>query len=70
MGKVENVVRVEPEGVEMLEAYSEIANQFKQVGWFSLCEKLQGSNMEVTRAFVERFDDDKVEFGYLTLQVS
>ena len=38
----EQVVRIEPKGVEILEAYPHMAQMFKDVGWFEFLTTFQG----------------------------
>jgi hypothetical protein len=36
------VARIEPEGVELLEAYPQMAQRFKDAGWFEFLTTFQG----------------------------
>ena len=61
------ILRFEPEGITLLEAYSTCSELFKEKGWYDYCEKLTGYYVEVTKAFVHSFDGEKAEFKSLTL---
>ena len=41
----------------------------RNTGWFPFCEKLQGYNMKVTRAFIKNYRDGVVEFKNLRVTV-
>ena len=41
----------------------------RNAGWFPFCEKLQGYNIQVTRAFIKNYRDGVVEFKNLRVTV-
>ena len=45
------ILRFEPEGVSLFEAYPTCSRLFKEKGLYDYCEKHTGYHVEVTRAF-------------------
>ena len=41
----------------------------RDVGWLSFCERLQGYNIQVTRAFMKNYRDGVVDFKSLRVTV-
>ena len=45
------------------------AQLMRNAGWFPFCEKLQGYNIQVTRAFIKNYKNGVVEFKNLRVTV-
>jgi hypothetical protein len=45
-----NIIRFEPYGLNLVNAYPTIKVSFEQVGCIRFCEKLQGYNMQVEKS--------------------
>jgi hypothetical protein len=57
------VVRIEPEGAELLEAYPHMAQRFRDAGWFEFLTTCQGYDEQVFMEFTLNFDGHKVEIS-------
>jgi hypothetical protein len=57
------VVRIEPEGAELLEAYPQMAQRFIDVGLFEFLTTFQGYDEQISMEFALNFDDHEVEIG-------
>jgi hypothetical protein len=64
------IVRVEPQGLNFLNANPKIRASFEQVGCIKFCKKIHGYNRQVAREFAENFNGTKTKVGNLQLQVS
>jgi hypothetical protein len=64
------VVRLEPEGVELLEAYPQMAQRFRDAGWFEFLTTFQGYDKQVSTEFALNFDGHKVEIGKMLMLVT
>jgi hypothetical protein len=64
------VVRLEPEGTELLEEYPQMAQRFKDAGWFEFLATFQGYDEQVSMAFAQNFDGFEVEIGNLLMLVT
>jgi hypothetical protein len=64
------VVRLEPEGTEILEAYLQMAHRFKDVGWFEFLTTFQGYDEQVSMVFAQNFDGFEVETKKLLMLVT
>jgi hypothetical protein len=64
------VVRLEPEGVELLEAYPQMAQRFRDVGWFEYLTTFQGHDEQVSMDFSLNFDGHEVEIGKMLMLVT
>jgi hypothetical protein len=64
------VVKLEPEGTELLETYLQMAQIFRDVGWFEFLTTFQGHEEQVSLAFAQNFDGYKVEIGKLLMLVT
>jgi hypothetical protein len=64
------IVRLEPEGTELLEAYPQMAQRFKDVGWFEFFTTFQGHDEHVSMLFAQNFDGFEVEIGKLLMLVT
>ena len=45
--------RIEPNNLQWVHEYPRSTKMMQDAGWFSFCEKLQGHNEQVTRAFIK-----------------
>lgn len=63
-------LRNEPEGLDVLLNKSEVERDFKQVGYWRFCEKLQGGHMQVTKEFAFNFKGLNSKVGVLELPIS
>lgn len=64
------IIRFEPAGVSLLDAYPACSDIFKRGGWYEYCCGLLGHHVEVSKAFTRSFDGEKAEFKSLTLIVT
>jgi hypothetical protein len=64
------VVRLEPEGVELLEAYPQMAQRFRDASWFKFLTTFQGHDEHVSMEFALNFDGYEVEIGKLLMLVT
>ena len=61
------ILRLELEGLSLLEEYPSCRELFKEKGWYDYCDKLTIYHVEVTKASARSFDSQKDEFKSLTL---
>jgi hypothetical protein len=64
------VVRLEPEGTKLLEAYPQMVQRFRDTGWFEFLTTFQGHDEHVSLAFEEKFDGYEVEIEKLLMLVT
>ena len=64
------MVRLEPEGDELLEAYPQMAQKFRDVGWFEFLTTFQGHDEQVSMELALKFDGYEVEIGKLLMLVT
>jgi hypothetical protein len=64
------VVRLEPEGVEIFKAYPQMAQRFKEAGWFEFLTTFQGYDKHVSMVFAQNFDGFEVEIKNLLMLVT
>ena len=60
---------IEPSTIDIFEAYPDIAQGFKDVGWYHLCTSLKGYHKHVALTFSKTFDGDEETIGELVLYV-
>jgi hypothetical protein len=63
------IVRLEPEGTELLESYPHMAQRFKDAGWFEFFTTFQGHDEQVSMIFAQNFDGFEVVIGKLLMLV-
>ena len=63
-------MRVEPEGVALLDAYPSCRVIFKVGGWYDYCRGLSGHHPTVSKAFAKCFDGEKARFKTIVLWVT
>jgi hypothetical protein len=68
--KSRKITRLEPEGVELLEAYPKTLQKFRDAGWFNLCATLQGYHEQVSMMFVQNFDGFVTVVGKVLIHVT
>jgi hypothetical protein len=64
------VARIEPEGAELLEAYPQMAQRFRDAGWFEFLTTFQGYDERVSMEFALNFDGHEVEIGKMLMLVT
>jgi hypothetical protein len=64
------ISRLEPEGVELLEAFPEILQKFKNVGWYEFCCTFQGYHEDISMIFSQNFDGYETILGNLLIHVT
>ena len=64
------MVRLEPEGVELLKSYPHMAQRFRDVGWFEFLTTFQGRDEQISIEFALNFDGYEVEIGKLLMLVT
>ena len=63
------IIRYEPEGASLLDAYPMCNQVLRAGGWYEYCRSLAGHHTKVSKAFSQSFDGEKAEFKSLMLQV-
>jgi hypothetical protein len=66
----EQVVKIEPKGVEFLEDYPQMAQRFRDVGWFQFLTTFQGYDEQVSMEFALKFDAHEVEIDKMLMLVT
>ena len=64
------VARIEPKGVELLEAYPKMAQRFRDVGWFEFLTTFQGYDERVSMEFALNFDGHEVKIHKILMLVT
>ena len=64
------VTRLEPEGIEFLETYSNISQRFRRAGWFNFCSMLQGYHEKISLMFAHNFDGFTIMVGKVFIHVT
>jgi hypothetical protein len=64
------IIRLEPEGTELLEAYPQMAQKFKDAGWFNFFSTFQGHDEQISMAFAQNFDGFESVVGKLLMHVT
>jgi len=62
------VIRKEPKGPEVMEAYEDTQIIFDRAGWYPLCTKMNGHHYAIARAFAESFNGKWAQVGKLAMQ--
>jgi hypothetical protein len=68
--KVGRILRLEPEGIELLEACLEIRQKFVQGEWFKFCCAFQGHHEEISMLFAKNFDGFQTQVGDVIIHVT
>jgi hypothetical protein len=66
----EQVARIEPEGAELLEAYPQMAQRFRDARWFEFLTTFQSYDEQVSMEFALNFDGHEVEIGKMLMLVT
>ena len=61
------ILRFEPKGISLLEAYPTCGKLFKAKGWYDYCDRITSYHIEFTKTSARSFDGHKIEFKSLTL---
>jgi hypothetical protein len=64
------VVKIELEGVELLEAYPQMTQRFRDARWFEFLTTFQGYDEKVSMEFSLNFDGHEVEIGKMMMLVT
>jgi hypothetical protein len=64
------ILRLEPEGIELLEACPEIMEKFIQGEWFKFCCAFQGHHEEISMLFAKNFDGFQTQVGDVIIHVT
>ena len=59
------ICRLEPDNTQWIMQFPRLAQLMRNASWFPFCERLQGYNMQVTRAFIKNYKDGVVDFENL-----
>ena len=62
--------RLEPSNTEWIKQFPRSARLIQKSGWFNFCDKLQGYHSRLTMAFIENYDEDRVQLESLTVRVN
>ena len=54
--------RIELDNLQWVHEFPRSAKMMRDVGCFPFCERLQGHNEQVTRAFIKNYNDEFVRF--------
>jgi hypothetical protein len=64
------VARIELEGAEILESYPQMAQIFRDAGWFEFLTTFQGYEERVSMKFSLNFDGHEVEIDKMLMLVT
>jgi hypothetical protein len=64
------VAKIKPEGAELLEAYPQMDQRFRDVVWFEFLTTFQGYEKWVSMEFSLNFDGHEVEIGKMLMLVT
>ena len=64
------ICRLEPDNTQWIMQFPRSAQLMRNAGWFSFCEKLQGYNTQVTRAFIKNYKEGVVRLKNLKAMVN
>jgi hypothetical protein len=64
------ITRLEPEGIELLESYPQMAQKFKDAGWFDFFSTFQGHDEQVSIIFAQNFDGFETVVGRVLIHVT
>ena len=56
---------LEPDNTKWILQFPRSSQLMRNVGWFSLCEKLQGYNTQVTQTFIKNYKEGVVQLKNL-----
>jgi hypothetical protein len=64
------VLRLEPEGIELLESFPDIMDKFIQGEWFKFCCTFQGHHEEILMLFAKNFNGFQTQVGNVIIHVT
>jgi len=64
------VLRLEPKGIKLLEAFPDIIKKFKQGECFKFCCTFQGHHEEISMLFSKNFDEFQTQVGNVIIHVT
>jgi hypothetical protein len=64
------IIRLEPEGTKLLEAFPQMAQKFKDAGWFDFFSTFQGHDEQISMVFAHNFDGFESVVGKLLMHVT
>jgi len=64
------ISRLEPEGTELLEAFPQMAQKFKDAGWFDFFSTFQGHDEQISMTFAQNFDGFESVVGKLLMHMT
>src|SRR5713101_2698921 len=64
------ICRLESSNTQWIKQFPRSAKLIQKSGWFTFCDKLQGYHSQLTMAFIENYDDDRVQLQSLTVRVN
>jgi hypothetical protein len=65
-----DIVRFEPEGIQLVDSNPIFREYFQAMGCLTFCEKIEGGHMEVAKQFSLNFDGVKKKVCSLEIQVT
>ena len=63
------ICRLEPDNTQWIVQFPRSVQLIRNAGWYPFCERLQGYNIQVTRAFKKNYRDGVVDFKSLRVTV-
>jgi hypothetical protein len=64
------ITGLEPKGIELLKAFPQMAQKFKDVGWFDFFSTLQGHDEQISMMFSQNFDGFESVVGKILMHVT
>jgi hypothetical protein len=64
------IIRLEPKSIELLEAYHQMAQRFKDASWFDFFTTFQGHDEHLSMVFAHNFDRFEVVVAKLLMHVT
>ena len=68
--KSENITRLKPEGMKFLEYYPQMAQNFKDAGWFNFFSTFQGHDEHISIIFSHNFDVFETVVGTILMHMT
>lgn len=63
------ITGLEPEGIELVEAFPHMAQNFNDVGWFDFFSTFEGHEEQISMIFAQNFDGFKYVVGKLLMHI-
>ena len=64
------ICRLEPNNTDWIKQFPRSAKLIQRLGWFRFCDKLKGYHSQLTMAFIENYNDERVQLQSLTIRVN